>query len=377
MVVAIVLAAGSSRRFGRDKLDLDLGGRPVWRWSVDALKRHPLVDAVGLVGPAERAIDGLLFRVEGGETRQDSARRGVEACAATVQLSDPLDCSVILHDGARPFVPTDVVTRVVEAIAPGIGAAPWVPVIDTIREVGPPARLVDREGLRAMQTPQGGRLGDVLASHHGTAAEVTDDAALLMGAGAEVQWVAGDRRNFKITTEDDYEMARRMVYSAEVRTGMGYDVHRFTTDTARPLMLGGVRFEDAPGLEGHSDADALVHAVVDALLGAGGLGDIGTHFPPSEAQWKNVDSLVFLRHAGTLLENEGWRIVNIDATVLAERPKIMGRREEICRAMASALTIDPRQISVKATTHEGLGAIGRGEGIAAMAVATVSRNPGE
>ena len=203
----------------------------------------------------------------------------------------------------------------------------------------------------------------------------TDDLALLDAVRIGYELVSGDRRNFKVTTEEDYRMAQAMVESprqTENRTGLGYDVHAFSTDSTRPLFLGGVEFP-GPGLEGHSDADALLHAVVDALLGAASLGDIGVHFPPSDSQWKDRASRHFLTEAQRMIAAEGWSVVNVDATVLAEHPKIMGRREEICGSIASALGIERNRVSIKATTHERLGAIGRGEGIAAMAIATLSR----
>lgn len=365
MTVAIVVAAGRSERFGRDKLRLPLGGRPVWRWSVDALLRHPRVDAVGVVGGADLGLPELAFQVEGGATRQESVVAGLRAASSI----DP-GALALIHDGARPFVSASLIDRVLEGAFEHGAAAPVVPLFDTIRQF-PEARIVSRERLRGTQTPQAARVSDLLRAHQTDDPEATDDIALLASIGILATFVDGDRANFKITTEEDYAMARAL--TDETRTGIGYDVHAFSSDPARRLILGGVEFAGEPGLEGHSDADALLHAVTDAILGAGGLGDIGVHFPPNDCTWKDASSLVFLEKAGTLIRQEGWSVVYLDATVLAERPKIVGRREEIRRSIASALGIVPERVSIKATTHEGLGAIGRGEGIAAMAIATISR----
>jgi 2-C-methyl-D-erythritol 4-phosphate cytidylyltransferase/2-C-methyl-D-erythritol 2,4-cyclodiphosphate synthase len=193
--------------------------------------------------------------------------------------------------------------------------------------------------------------------------------ALLEALGVHTTFVDGEDTNFKLTTPADLNKI-----PMEYRTGLGYDIHSFSTDPDRPLWLGGVEFpNDKPGLEGHSDADALLHAVVDSLLGAASLGDIGVHYPPTDPQWKNVSSLIFLQETGMILKEKGWSIVNIDSTVLAERPKVMARRQEICEAIARALDISPDRVSVKATTNEKLGAIGREEGIAAFATATLRR----
>lgn len=365
MTVAIVVAAGRSQRFGRDKLRLPLGGRPVWRWSVETFLRDPQVDAVGLVGSADLALPDLAFRVEGGESRQASVLRGLEAASEA-----GAEAWALIHDGARPFVSSALVGRVLEAAREQGAAAPVMPVYDTVRDIGDGA-VAPRERLRAFQTPQAARVRDLLRAHREAAREAPDDIALLEAIGIRAALVAGDRTNFKITTEEDYAMARAL--TEETRTGIGYDVHAFSLDPGRTLMLGGVRFPGEPGLKGHSDADALLHAATDALLGAAGLGDIGAHFPPTESRWKDASSLVFLAKAGTLVREEGWSVVHLDATVLAERPKIGERRDEIRRSIASTLGIDPDRVSIKATTHEGLGAIGRGEGIAAMAIATLSR----
>jgi 2-C-methyl-D-erythritol 4-phosphate cytidylyltransferase/2-C-methyl-D-erythritol 2,4-cyclodiphosphate synthase len=224
-----------------------------------------------------------------------------------------------------------------------------------------------------MQTPQGG-LRDVLAQAHLQASEEhTDELALVDAAGLPYEIVPGDPENFKITTPDDLKRAEAMLGPIETRTGLGYDIHAFSRDAGRRLMLGGVFFEEELALEGHSDADVILHAAVDALLGAAALGDIGQHFSNTDPQWKGEPSVTFLKHAGALLHAGGWRIVNLDVAVMAERPKIMPRALEMRQAIGAALDMDVDRVSIKATTNEGLGAIGRGEGIAAYATATIAR----
>ena len=223
-----------------------------------------------------------------------------------------------------------------------------------------------------MQTPQGGRADLMRRAHSEASREYTDEIALIEAIGAPWQAVAGSHQNFKVTVPEDLIRARAMLRH-ETRTGLGYDVHAFSTELGRPLWLGGVHFSDHPGLEGHSDADALLHAITDSLLGAAVMGDIGLHFPPGDERWKNAPSLMFLEHTGRLLTAAGWEIVHVDSTVIAESPKVMPRAVEIREGIAAALKISPDRVSVKATTNEGLGAIGRGEGIAAYATATIER----
>lgn len=362
-VAAVVLAAGLGVRYGGDKLSATLGSKPVWRWSYDALAQHPRVAEVVLVGSDSLAGLNGVVPVPGGASRQASAAAGV----AAVGEAD----IILLHDAARPFLSAALVDAVIDACRLYEAAAPAIPVSDTLRSRSN-AEVVDRDGLMAMQTPQGGRTDLVRRALAQATAEFTDDVALLASFGATWKPVAGEVANFKITMPEDLERARRQLRH-EVRNGLGYDVHAFSGDPARPLWLGGVKFDGAPGLDGHSDADALIHAVVDALLGAAALGDIGTHFPPGDSQWKDEPSATFLCHASRLLKDRGWQIGHIDATVIAERPKIMPRASEIRSTIAGAAGIATDQVSVKATTNEGLGAIGRGEGIAAFATVTLER----
>jgi 2-C-methyl-D-erythritol 4-phosphate cytidylyltransferase / 2-C-methyl-D-erythritol 2,4-cyclodiphosphate synthase len=363
-IIAAILAAGKGTRFGGDKTSAFLGGKPVWRWSFEAFQQHPLVNQVGLVGSSEN-IDQLrganaAFAIVGGENRQESSRLAVAVAEGDV---------VLVHDAARPFVSPEVITRVIEGISRCGAAAPAIPMADTLRiERDGKYELVDRTRTISMQSPQGGLRSRLLEAHSTATQTYTDEIALL---GEPYQIVAGDPNNFKITTAADLEHARAMVGGMETRTGIGFDIHPFSSDPSRPLMLGGVHFPGCPGLAGHSDADVVIHAVVDALLGAGALGDIGQHFPNTDLRWKGEPSVVFLRHAAAELLRSGWLVLNVDVMMIAETPKVMGQSREVRATMAEALGIEVERVSFKATTNEGLGSLGRGEGIAAHAVATI------
>lgn len=362
-VVAVVLAAGRGERFGGDKISLPLRGKPVWRWSFETFLRHPRVDAVGLVVRPD-AVDAFrelapeaAFVVAGGGTRTESSHRGVQA-------ADPADI-VLVHDGARPFLTATVIDAVLDGIEAHGAAAPALPLTDTVKELGDSGvRTLDRNRLRTVQTPQGARRADLLRAF-ARGEQGTDELSLLEAIGIVPALVQGDPENRKITHPED------MTPAPEFRTGIGYDIHAFSSDPTRPLWLGGVEFEGHRGLDGHSDADVLSHAIADALLGAVGLGDIGQHFPNTDPAWKDRRSTHLLAGAKALLQERGWRIVNIDATLIAETPKLGGRREPMRQVIAATLNLDPECVSVKATTNEHLGAVGRGEGIAAFAVATV------
>ncbi len=365
-VVAAILAAGGGTRFGGDKVWALLGGEPVWLSSFRAFQSHPQIDGVGVVVSAKRLEDArslaphAAFVISGGADRQASSKAATEAAEADM---------VLVHDAARPFVSAEVISRVLEGVRRTGGAAPSIAVADTLRSHETLA-IIDRSAVVAMQTPQGARRDLLLAAHCGATQIYTDEMALLAAAGQPFELVAGSEEAFKITTPVDLARARMVLGGPETRTGFGYDIHAFSTDPSRPMMLGGIRF-DGPGLEGHSDADVLIHAMVDALLGAAGLGDIGQHFPNTDERWRGKPSITFLRHASDELKRFGWRILSLDMAVIAERPKIMARAGEIRACMGEALDIEPSRVSVKATTAEGLGAIGRGEGIAAHAVATI------
>lgn len=372
-ILAAVLAAGDSTRFGADKVFRNLGARPVWKWSFDAFAAHPEIEAVGVVTRSDRVSEianqasGATFVVTGGSTRSESAM-------AAVRAAEGYD-ALLLHDAARPFVSDELITRVVEGLREVGAATPGVPPTETLwLQEGAEMRPLSRPQMVALQTPQAARRSDlmqVLATQSGT-----DEASLLLQAGIPVKVVEGESENIKLTHPQDWAIAEARVGRLEVRTGFGYDIHAFRTPREPGTTLGGVRFEDCPTLEGHSDADVLLHAITDALLGAASLGDIGQHFPNTDERWRGVSSLLFLREAKSLLDQRRWRILNIDATVIAEMPKVMKRSGEIRALIAETLSVDLDRVSLKATTNEGLGSLGRAEGIAAHAVATIEgRHP--
>ena len=369
----IVVAGGSGQRFGGPKQYEPLGARRVLDWSLATARAAS--DGVVLVVPAADAErEG---GVAGGGTRSESVRAGLAAV--------PADATIIcVHDGARPFAGTDVFSRVIAAVAGGADAAiPGIAVADTIKQVDGEGAVVAtpvRDTLRAVQTPQAFR-ASVLRAAHALGTDATDDAALVEQAGATVVVVEGDSNNRKITEPADLRWAREQVDTnstkgtamGEMRVGQGFDIHRFSDDPARPLVLGGVVFEGHPGLHGHSDADAIAHAVTDALLGAAGLGDIGEHFPDTDPQWKGADSIELLRHAAGLVRAEGWTIGNVDCSVVCETPKLAPRKAEM-QARLGAATGAP--VTVKGRRAEGLGALGRQEGIAVWAVAVITKAGG-
>jgi 2-C-methyl-D-erythritol 4-phosphate cytidylyltransferase / 2-C-methyl-D-erythritol 2,4-cyclodiphosphate synthase len=366
-VGAVILAAGKGTRFNGDKVWARLGGKPVWRWSFEAFLSNSRVDSVGIVGAAERLEEfrelapEAAFVVAGGETRVESSRIAVDNCSGE---------AVLIHDGARPIVSQDVVDSVLDGIERTGAAAPAQALSDTVRSVRSDGfELLDRSNLRSMQTPQGARK-DWLLQAYDQAGDFTDDIAMLEALGKPWEMVKGDPRSFKVTTAFDLHMLRGILGFSQTRTGFGYDVHRFSDDATRPLMVGGVEFEGF-GLEGHSDADALIHAIVDAILGAASLGDIGVHFPNTDPQWKDRPSVEFLKYAARLVGERGWSIVNIDATVVAEWPRIMSQATAIRQVIAQAAGCSRDSVSIKATTNEKLGSIGRQEGLAAFAVATL------
>ena len=373
-VVAAILAAGRGQRFGADKTEAVLGNRPVWRWSVDTYLAHPLVDSIILVTAAEKVsalqhlVSSKVQVIVGGETRQESSRAALAAAG---------DADVLLvHDAARPFVSAEAITRVIEAVKITGAAALATPVRDTIKEVTETAvRTLNRTHLVAMQTPQGATVDILQSAHESATSEYTDEMAMIEALGIRPEIVAGEPDNFKITTPEDLTRAQALLGMPENRVGIGYDIHPFSDDPGRVLVLGGVSFPDHKALDGHSDADVILHAATDALLGAAGLGDIGVHFPNTDLRWKGAPSTTFLDHAATLIYQAGWKIVNLDLTAIAETPKIMKRATDIRACIADCLGIDISRVSIKATTNERLGSIGRSEGIAAFATASLSGYP--
>lgn len=379
--VALIVAAGRGSRAGGGvpKQYRDLAGQPVLRHSLAVFARHPRVTHIRvMIHPDDRALYqqatagfDLLPPVPGGATRQDSVRLGLES------LADLAPDHVLIHDGARPFVDATIIDRTLAALAAAPGAIPALPVTDTLKRAGTgtPAAIaatVDRAGLWRAQTPQGFDFAKVLAAHRAAAgADLPDDAAVAERAGLGVALVMGSEANLKITTEDDLTRAARLLAGVPVesRIGQGFDTHKFGPGTE--IMLCGVAVPHSKGLVGHSDADVGLHALTDALLGAIGAGDIGVHFPPSDARWRNADSALFVRHAAELVAKAGGRIVHVDVTIIGEEPKVSPHRARMVARLSEILGIEPGRCSVKATTTEGLGFTGRREGIAAQAVATV------
>lgn len=368
---AILLAAGRGNRFGADKVQVMLRGRPLWHYAYSTLRSCAAIDEVGLVvGEGQESAfhhwaPDAAFIVPGGHSRTESARLGVLACEGE---------SVLIHDAARPFVSSAIIERVVSALKDFEAVAACIPVVDTIKEVrGADIVTLERNNLVSMQTPQGAKRTTLLRAYDEVSQEFTDEMALLEVIGIHPHLVAGDPANFKVTTPADLLRAAGYLGAPETRTGFGYDIHPFAEDD-RPMFLGGVQFEGR-GLAGHSDADVLLHAVTDAVLGAIGLGDIGQHFPNDDPQWRGAPSLQFLTHAAGLVRGQGWEILHLDMTLIAETPKIMVKANDIRCAVAEAAGVAADRVSVKATTNEQLGALGRGEGIAAFAVATLRQTP--
>ncbi|MEH6683992.1 MAG: bifunctional 2-C-methyl-D-erythritol 4-phosphate cytidylyltransferase/2-C-methyl-D-erythritol 2,4-cyclodiphosphate synthase [Qipengyuania sp.] len=368
---AIVVAAGQGLRAGQPlpKQFARWRGKPVLRHSVESLLAagaSPLVIAVPENGEqaAHAALSGLEgYRlVTGGETRQQSVARALRAVGAAER--------VLIHDAARPDLPRAVIARLLAALDDHAGAIPVLPVVDSLSldTGGMMSGTAQREQVRRVQTPQAFRFAAILAAHNAWQGDAPagDDAQVLRAAGGEIAHVTGDERLAKLTFAEDF-----MTRLPPVRTGMGYDVHRLAA--GEELWLGGIRIEHDKGLAGHSDADVGLHAIVDALLGAIGNGDIGSHFPPSDPQWKGASSDRFLTHAAQLVGDAGYAIGNIDLTLICEAPKIGPHREAMRTRIAELLGVDIQAISVKATTTERLGFTGRGEGIAAQAVATIIR----
>lgn len=376
-IAALIVAAGGGSRMGSGmpKQFRDLGGRPMLRWSHDAFASHPAVDLV-LTMIAEEQIDharSILSNAwveTGGASRRESVARGLRhlALAGVTQ--------VLIHDAARPFLSVEVIDRVLAGLASADGAMPVLPVADTLARslADMLGETVPRDGVVRVQTPQGFHLQAVIAAHAAwpANAEATDDAQMVRRLGGRVALVQGDAMLEKITYPDDMTGAD-MRLTWETRTAMGYDVHRL--EDGEELWLGGVLIPHHQGLSGHSDADVALHALTDALLGTIAAGDIGTHFPPSDPQWKGAESGQFLQHAAKLIADRGGRIDFVDLTIICEAPKIGPHRAAMVERIAGLLNIDQSRVSLKATTTERLGFTGRGEGIATQAVATI-RLPG-
>ena len=374
---AVVVAAGQGLRAGGTvpKQFALWRGKPLLRHSVEALARAGIAPIV-IVIPAKweaTAVDvlaglpGVRF-VPGGATRQVSVRAGLEA------LTPDSPAYVLIHDAARPDLPDAVIAGLLAALEQVSGAIPALPVVDSVvrGKAGLRQTAVERDGLYRVQTPQAFRFADIIAAHRAWsgAPDAGDDAAVAEAADLAVALVPGDERLRKVTFASDLE--DDAMTTPLFRTGMGYDVHRLVE--GEELWLCGVKIDHTKGLSGHSDADVAIHALVDALLGAVAAGDIGDHFPPSDPQWKGAASDRFLAQAGALVAQSGYLIGNVDVTIICEAPRIGPHKEAMRARLAAILVIDIGQVSVKATTTERLGFTGRGEGIAAQAVATVFAN---
>jgi len=380
-VSAIIAAAGSANRMrGTDKLLLSIGGMTVLERTVSAFARCADIDEIVIASSPERleAAREIASRypavkavVPGGATRSESVRNAVAACSGTAAF-------IAIHDGARPFVSGELIARVIREAREWGAAAPGLAVTDTLKRVadGAVAATVDREDLVAVETPQVFE-ADLYRRAIALSPEATDDCAIVERAGHAVRIVPGQRTNIKITTPDDLPFARYLAgeETMDIRTGQGYDVHRLTD--GRPLILGGVEVPFEKGLDGHSDADVLTHAVIDALLGAAALGDIGQHFPPSDNAYRGIRSTVLLERTASLLREGRWRVLSVDATVICERPKLAPYIGQMREALAASLALETGRVSVKATTEEGLGFTGTGQGIAAQAAAMIARQTGE
>jgi 2-C-methyl-D-erythritol 4-phosphate cytidylyltransferase/2-C-methyl-D-erythritol 2,4-cyclodiphosphate synthase len=375
----LIVAGGRGSRFGGPlpKQYALLAGQAVLRHTALAFLGHPGIASVRVVIHPddvplyEAAVAGLDLGppIFGGATRQDSVRQGLEALAA---LPDDL---VLIQDAARPMSSGRLIGDIIAALAKSPGAIAALPVRDTVKREdsdGAIATTVDRAGLWRAQTPQGFRYGPILAAHQEMRGrELTDDAAVAEQIGMEVALVMGDEYNFKITTAEDLARAEylKLASLGDIRMGTGFDVHQLVDGDH--VWINGIKIAHDKTLLGHSDADVGLHALTDAILGALGDGDIGTHFPPSDEKWRGADSSQFLAYAGDLVKARGGLIAHCDVTILCERPKIGPHRAAMTARIAEILGLAHDRVSIKATTTEKLGFTGRGEGIAAQAAATI------
>jgi 2-C-methyl-D-erythritol 4-phosphate cytidylyltransferase/2-C-methyl-D-erythritol 2,4-cyclodiphosphate synthase len=393
-VAAVLVAAGQGRRFGAEKLWLDFWGRPTWRWSLDTLLSVPEMSVVALVVPAdevdrfraalpEQAAERVRV-VPGGAERTDSVVAGITTLTAA-GIDD--ETPVLVHDAARPAASPELMVRVVAAVRTGTGVVPVVPVPDSLKTLDANQMVggsVDRKAVLAAQTPQGATLRQMRAAMEETHAwgrVATDEAAAMTAGGIPVRAVEGEALNRKLTEPGDDAMLRAALagwaapasaparVASGSRAGIGFDAHRL--EAGRPMRLAGLDWPGEPaGLSGHSDGDAALHAVIDALLGAAGLGDVGTLYPPDDERWAGADSAELLRGAVERLSEAGWRPANLDLAIAARRPPVAPRRDEISARLAGLCGLEPSAVSVKGTTSDGLGFAGA-EGVAAFAVATV------
>ena len=383
IVAAVIVAAGRGQRVGGDipKQYRTIAGRPVIRPTLEAFAGHAQIDVIQpVIHPADQdlfrgassGLDKLCDPVAGGATRQISVRAGVQALAAHAPDL------VLIHDAARPFLSADLISRAISAGRQFGAAVPGVAIADTVKKIDDAAivsETLDRSHLRTVQTPQAFGYPLITEAHRRAEAEgrddFTDDAALAEWAGHRVHVFAGEAGNVKLTTNEDFTRAELLHAAslADVRIGNGFDVHIFADGDH--VMLGGVRIPHTRGVSGHSDADVALHALVDAILGALAEGDIGQHFPPSDPQWRGASSDRFLAFACERVRARGGLIGNLDVTIVCEAPRVSPHRDAMRARIAEIAGIPTARVAVKATTSEKLGFTGRGEGIVAMATATV------
>lgn len=381
-IAAVVVAGGRGLRAGGDlpKQYREIGGEPVIRPALAAFLNHPQIGAVqAVIHPqdaevfraATAGLKKLLPPVCGGATRQASVRAGLEAFATSAPAI------VLIHDAARPFLTAALIGRAIVSARQNGAAVPAIAIADTVKKIDADARVtetLDRNYLRMVQTPQAFVFDLIMAAHRRAAAagrdDFSDDAALVEWAGHRVSVFEGEAGNVKLTTNDDFARAENLRSAlADVRTGNGFDVHAFADGDH--VMLGGVRIPHSRGVTGHSDADVALHALVDAILGALAEGDIGQHFPPSDPQWKGASSDRFLAFACDRVRARGGVIANLDVTIVCEAPRVSPHRDAMRARIAAIAGVSLSRVAVKATTSEKLGFTGRGEGIVAMATATV------
>jgi len=382
-VGAIIVAAGRSERMGGvEKIFATIDGKPLIAHAVEAFQHSSIIDRIVIVLAKDKVSVGLDLAKKyhwtkvvavcaGGARRQDSVSEGLK------QLNK-VDW-VLIHDGARPCVTQDIIERGLEQAKKSGAAIPAMPVADTIKVISPDSYVKDtppRDKLWAVQTAHVFRFDIISEAHHKAKGNVTDDASMVESLGHKVKIFSGSYTNIKVTTPEDLIIAEAILKSTEtgekLRTGIGFDIHPLVK--GRDLVLGGVTLKFERGLQGHSDADVLVHAVIDALLGASALGDIGKHFPDTDAKYKGISSIAMLERIRSILNDNGVTVKNIDSTVICEKPRLAAHTQKMCRNIARALDIDEEQVSVKASTTNSLGLIAKGEGIAAMAVVLIKKD---
>ncbi|MBL95059.1 MAG: bifunctional 2-C-methyl-D-erythritol 4-phosphate cytidylyltransferase/2-C-methyl-D-erythritol 2,4-cyclodiphosphate synthase [Magnetovibrio sp.] len=382
MCVAIVLGGGRGNRFGGKvpKQYSDFHGEPLIRKVVKAFTTHPDIDAVLPVIHLEdkevafKALENLdaLEPVIGGEERQHSVKNALESLTATPPHN------VLIHDAARPFISSSLISRVIHSLETEKAVVPGLPVTDTIKSHNG-KRIIStlkRDRLLHAQTPQGFRYKNILSAHRNVQGDAyTDDAAVAEASGLKVAFVNGEKKNIKITNPEDLDSNKNKSDIIEYRVGNGFDVHRF--GDGNHVVLCGIKIPHNYSLIGHSDADAAMHALTDAILGAIGKGDIGYYFPPSAQKWKNVSSKVFLKYAADLVKKSRGKVTHVDITIVCQQPKIRPHREAMVNNIANILQINASRVNIKATTTETLGFTGRNEGLMAQATATIAMRPND